>query len=149
MTDHYADCRWFLRDNRNEPYREVGRIEWLMAERAAGFRGGDLGRGQPATAAWIAEDGPAGVLTYANESPPEGAIEWSRTFGVEVTYEWGWQLRVDEHSKWGAVRESYEDNEMDAEDRARSVVERHNRGGGAPTARLVRRRVERHGWERG
>lgn len=147
MTDYYANCRWFLRDSRDQPYREVSRTTWLQAERNAGFRGGSLDRGEPSTAAWTARNGGGGVIVYANESPPEGAIEWGQAAEVEVTYEWGWQLRADQHSKWGSVRESYEDNNMDAEDRARDVVERHNWRPGIRTARLVRRRVERHAWE--
>lgn len=145
MTDYYENCRWFLRTGGpDQPYVEVSREVWLQAERDAGFRGGRAG--QPATGAWTKGTTMAGVIVYPHEAVPAGAVELPEE-SLEVTYEWGHQLRPQAHGRWGAVRESFEDNYLDAEARARAEVDAGRRLRGHGTARLVRRRVVRHDWE--
>lgn len=148
MTNYRDNRRWFLRHGgEDQPFVEVDKVAWMQAEWNAGFRGGS--HCEPATPGFGAGvEGTLiyGVIVYGNEAVPPGAVELSEE-STEVTYEWGWQFRAYPYGTWGAVRESYEDNYADAETRARTEVEAGIRSRGHGTGRLLRRRVERHGWE--
>lgn len=142
MTDYYENCRWFLRHGgEDQPFVEVSKDEWLQAEYDAGFHGGRMIR--PSTGGF-GSGAINGIIVYGKEAVPAGAVE---LIAEPPTYEWGWQQRPFGYGRWGAVRESYEDNDADAETRARTEVDACLRARGYGTARVVRRRVVRHDWE--
>ena len=138
MTDYYSDCRWFLRESPDEPYVEVTRAQWLLAENSAGFRGG--GVGQPATSAWTAGNNRAGVIVYPHEDPPLGAIEWG------VSYEWATRVRAhDQYDQYDMP--SFANHYMNEEERARDRARRINEKSGREIAVAIRRKIVTHDWE--
>lgn len=146
--------RWLLRQSGpvSQPWVEVTKQHWLQAEHRAGFRGG--GEHEPATSSFTSTTGLAGRIYYPAEALPEGTValpEGTVELGApppEVSYEWGVRaVPLADMPGGNPIWESYTDEEGDAEDRARGLVERLNRGSHPREARLIRRRIETYQWE--
>lgn len=134
--------RYWLRHGGGGGYFEVPRQAWLAVARNAGLVDELLDASR--VTAWGIGDWSG----YAGTEEPNAVVHGAgpgQEEEAEVSYNWGIRLRGRE--SWGDVRESYEDNEMDAEDRARYWLASWRRKVGRDHVQLVRQRIWTFGWE--